>query len=455
MQQLVGPVLALAMFTLAGAAYAQSCQPTWVNIPCEQLPRYPYTRLYAGVGEEGPGIYAFGGGVGSGSIYFWNGTDWVEIPRTGIPGAFVLGEMRFFDQGSGSKAYLQVYQDLSGGIVQPYTYCRVQGVWQQQSSALCGTSWMAQYPSPMTSADLGDGPHIYGVVPGQYASVCKWTGATWDVLAGSRTLNIPGNLIAYDSGSGPSLYAISGQFRINGATSSFARFNPRTWSWDLPTPTSGAAGEPNQAVVYDWGEGPRLICAGAHYDITSTYQATVSMFDGTGWTEIGAANSAPPGETFAISGPVAVYDDGPGPGLYFIGDFGDMNHVPANNIARWDGHSWEAVPGGATFRVTPDSHSTVTMNTPRGRALVIAGGNGSGVSAAGGNPSLAVMYIGCPTCYANCDASTTPPTLNIADFLCFLNAFARRDPYANCNNDASFDAADFMCFMNRFAAGCP
>ncbi|MFN0134371.1 MAG: GC-type dockerin domain-anchored protein, partial [Phycisphaerales bacterium] len=26
--------------------------------------------------------------------------------------------------------------------------------------------------------------------------------------------------------------------------------------------------------------------------------------------------------------------------------------------------------------------------------------------------------------YANCDASTTPPILNVNDFVCFLNRFA-------------------------------
>jgi hypothetical protein len=35
-------------------------------------------------------------------------------------------------------------------------------------------------------------------------------------------------------------------------------------------------------------------------------------------------------------------------------------------------------------------------------------------------------YILKPGCYANCDASTIPPVLNVADFSCFLNQFARR-----------------------------
>jgi hypothetical protein len=30
--------------------------------------------------------------------------------------------------------------------------------------------------------------------------------------------------------------------------------------------------------------------------------------------------------------------------------------------------------------------------------------------------------------YANCDASSTPPTLNISDFACFLSRFATGCP---------------------------
>jgi hypothetical protein len=60
-------------------------------------------------------------------------------------------------------------------------------------------------------------------------------------------------------------------------------------------------------------------------------------------------------------------------------------------------------------------------------------------------------------CYANCDASTTPPVLNVLDFACFLNKFAAGDPYANCDNSSTppvLNVLDFACFLNKFAAGC-
>ena len=60
-------------------------------------------------------------------------------------------------------------------------------------------------------------------------------------------------------------------------------------------------------------------------------------------------------------------------------------------------------------------------------------------------------------CYANCDASTTSPVLNVLDFQCFLNRFAAGDSYANCDGSTTapvLNVLDFSCFLNRFAAGC-
>jgi hypothetical protein len=60
-------------------------------------------------------------------------------------------------------------------------------------------------------------------------------------------------------------------------------------------------------------------------------------------------------------------------------------------------------------------------------------------------------------CYANCDGSSTPPILNVNDFVCFQSAFAAGSPYANCDGSTSppvLNISDFVCFQGRFAAGC-
>ena len=61
-------------------------------------------------------------------------------------------------------------------------------------------------------------------------------------------------------------------------------------------------------------------------------------------------------------------------------------------------------------------------------------------------------------CYANCDASTVAPVLNVADFSCFINRFAAGNPAANCDQSTippTLNVSDFVCFINRFATGCP
>src|SRR5690348_12958046 len=71
--------------------------------------------------------------------------------------------------------------------------------------------------------------------------------------------------------------------------------------------------------------------------------------------------------------------------------------------------------------------------------------------------SSATLTITQP-CYPNCDGSTAPPILNVADFTCFLQRFAQHDPYANCDGSTTppiFNVADFTCFLQRFAQGCP
>jgi len=61
-------------------------------------------------------------------------------------------------------------------------------------------------------------------------------------------------------------------------------------------------------------------------------------------------------------------------------------------------------------------------------------------------------------CYANCDLSTSPPTLNANDFQCFLNAFASGLSSANCDGSTAsptLTANDFQCFLSVYAVGCP
>jgi hypothetical protein len=98
----------------------------------------------------------------------------------------------------------------------------------------------------------------------------------------------------------------------------------------------------------------------------------------------------------------------------------------------------------------------VRFDTANGAATTLAVTTGWGSP----NPEMAVRAPLPPggSCYPNCDASTTAPVLNVADFTCFLQRFAAGESYANCDNSTTaptLNVADFTCFLQRFAAGCP
>jgi hypothetical protein len=109
--------------------------------------------------------------------------------------------------------------------------------------------------------------------------------------------------------------------------------------------------------------------------------------------------------------------------------------------------TWWTIDGGGGVSTGGTLTLSMTIGQPdagdcAGGAFTLAGGFWSGATAA---------------CYANCDSSTTPPTLNVLDFACFLNTFASGNPYANCDSSTTppvLNVLDFACFLNRFAAGC-
>jgi hypothetical protein len=172
----------------------------------------------------------------------------------------------------------------------------------------------------------------------------------------------------------------------------------------------------------------------------------IARFDGTSWQPLG----------LGMTGPVralCVFDpDGPGPlpeVLIAGGSFSTAGTTPASGIAAWDGTTWSALGQGTS--------GTVRALTVWNGRLVVAGD----FYTAGGLTSPGMAFWGCPqpaACYANCDGSTTPPILNVADFICFMGEFAAADPAANCDASTqvpTLNIADFVCFVQRFAAGCP
>jgi hypothetical protein len=245
--------------------------------------------------------------------------------------------------------------------------------------------------------------------------------------------------------------------------------------------------------VIDRGEGPMLHIAGLFSSIGGVSTGNVAWWNGKAWESIGnfASMSSARGivalehdgirwlyvaEAYFNGGRVArwdgqtwsplpnggivnigitavhnlhVFDDGRGPALYITGIFVNAGGVTVRNVVRFDGQNYEPLGAGMSASV----NDIVTHNDGRGESIFFVG---SFQTAGGGQTPGIAQWVGCKgQCYPNCDNSTIPPVVNIADFSCFLQKFAKNDPYANCNVDATIDIADFACFLQKFAAGCP
>ena len=105
-----------------------------------------------------------------------------------------------------------------------------------------------------------------------------------------------------------------------------------------------------------------------------------------------------------------------------------------------DGHLYFTSFYGQIYRVDPATGGATQVGDT---------GAGTGL--------LGIIAAPAAGCYANCDASTVQPILNVLDFTCFLNRFAAGDTYANCDGSTTqpvLNVLDFGCFLNRFAVGC-
>ncbi len=427
-------VVAAVLGAAAPAVRAQPCQPFWAAgtpVPSSVL---------AGVIEfsDPSGPTLFGIWTANSLPYLWRDGDsqW-SLMSAGLPLGINLSAPFFvLDDGTGPHLFAEGAVQL-GGPTQSY-FLR----WN-------GTSWEVPWPTILNgvcsltfvSADLGDGMAIYGTTrSGGLCAAAKWTGDQWQQLGPPPNTSF--HLLTFDDGTGPALY-IAGAFTSIGGVPvpRFPRWSGQAWVQAGDNPTASIS----LGVTFDDGSGPALYGWGSGSFGGLPYSGAILKFDGQHFSLAGYGDQS----TIYSGNTIDVFDDGSGPAIYIGGSFSAFSGVPAHGVARYDGHTWsalgEGVHGGTTL-------SLAHMPTSRGPALFAFGGF---TSAGGGTAPGSARWVGCPNCYANCDNSTRAPVLNVQDFICFLNKFAARDPYANCTVDATVDVNDFLCFLNKFAAGCP
>ncbi len=459
----MSPVLALA-------ASAQTCQPHWEawggGVNSGAIVDHFASRIEGGA----PVLYASGeftsaGGQPFNRIARWNGTAWSALGSgiTGNPPPLSISpnitSMAFYNDPGGEHLFAGGWFAMAGGQT-------ANGVarWDGAAWSTFGAGLATGSPpqiNDMTVFDdgRGGGPSLYvcglfGSVAGvPAAGIARWNGTAWTSLAGATGTPYPWALAlkVFDNGSGPALY-VGGHFTSIGGISAarIARWDGVSWS------AVGAGfddADVNALAVYDDGTGPALYACGSMSTSGGTAVNGIARLSGASWLPLGSGLQPNP---FPYAENMAAFDDGSGPALYIGGQFSGGGGVASPGLVRWRRGTWESVGGGVSGGASPGVYAMTVFDDGLGGgpALYVGGP----FSTAGTTPAAGLArWTSCP-CYANCDASSTPPVLNVLDFVCFLNRFASGNSYANCDQSTTppvLNVNDFNCFINRFVAGCP
>lgn len=303
--------------------------------------------------------------------------------------------------------------------------------------------------------DDGSGPALYAGGDFQIAggafidNIAKWNGQTWSPL-GSGVNNVVMAMTAYSGGGVNALY-VGGHFAnaggVQGATF-LARWNGQSWS-TLPSQLGGSV---NVLRVI----GDDLYVGGYFLEAGGVPMHSIARFNGFTWSPLGGG----------IDGAVLAIAEYQG-NIYAGGDFNSAGSVPGTaDLAQWDGTTWSPVQTSANG-INGDVYALAAFGGGVStNPALYAGGVFTVVDGITAN-RVARWNCLVPTCYPNCDGSTTPPILNVDDFTCFVNEFAGAQSlthaqqvthFANCDGSTTppvLNVEDFTCFINAFASGCP
>lgn len=292
----------------------------------------------------GPALYVAGdlnlaGGITAG-IARWDGTQW-DIPGGGVDDT--VRALLVADFGGGPKLYLGGDFGLAGGTI-------ATGL-----AAWDGTSWTAPGSLAGTNNgdvfslaqhDFGNGPEL--VVGGSFnqvsgvaaAGIARWDGTTWAPV-GTGVVGTVTALASFNEGFGPQLVA-AGDLSMAGGhpVSRIARWDGASWQ----ALATGLDGDCYTLAVHDAGAGPTLFAGGFFKEAGGQVAICIASWRAGSWRALG--------EGFDEDVLAAVmFDDGSGPALYVGGSFSSIGGVAISHIARFDGAHWSTVGTGGPLGV--------------------------------------------------------------------------------------------------------
>jgi hypothetical protein len=222
--------------------------------------------------------------------------------------------------------------------------------------------------------DDGGGEDLYvggdfTTIDGQsFGRIARWDGTSWTPLGGGITT--PGLFISvFDMRRFNSGLVIGGQFSaIEGVPrENIAFWNGTSWS---------SAGSLNSAVLtletLSLDGGPELLYAGGAFSAGGSGGSSVTLnniarWNGTSWQPLGSGFNTPGFSSLCWD--IIAFDDGSGPAIFASGKFATAGGVPAANIAKWNGTSWSALGSG----LNGDGTCMAVFDDGTGPALYVVG----------------------------------------------------------------------------------
>ena len=344
----------------------------------------------------GPALHAGGwftevGTVPARGVAKWNGNDWSALAGPGGPLNWAAFEsLAVFDSGQGRELWGQGYANV-GGVSSDLV------IWDGSNS----------YHSPHPNAGLmmrlavlkdQSGTAVY--VGGAFRSwgnseangIVKWDGSSWSVLSGPHGTGVNGSvwaLGAFDDGSGPAIY-VGGVFSTAGGltANNIAKWDGTGWS-----PLSGPFGngvdyKVSALVAHRDSKGSALYAGGEFHKAGGLPANNVAKWDGHQWSAL----DGPSGN--GVDGGVRVLaslDDGTGSQLYAGGSFLSAGGEKVNRIARWSGFAWSSLAGPFGAGVSNPVEAIAAFDDGSGMAIY-AGGS---FASAGGIASRKVARWSC------------------------------------------------------------
>lgn len=447
---MIAALLGAAMLaTAATVAVGQTCDPYWVRPGIFPASPSSYTTGLVYDDGTGPGLFVIGRRENGSAVTFPNkyglfryrSGSW-DAADDGLPARDMYLGQSLVDYGQGPMHLLSGQMSPPSRPILTNTdmtrwsrFRNAHSVWPAPQALTQG--WVTQARAIWND---GAGSRLYR---SRYNHVERFDGTSWQVLGQNLGANADVLTVA-DDGTGPTLFA-SGYFRLTPTGSYSTRVIKWTgFGWLRLASSFPWDGEIGCMASYDDGNGPRLYVAGSIRPLgipggPETYG--IVKWDGEQWTDVGGGITTGLIRQINV---LKVWDDGNGPKLYACGWVGGMGGQNTIGIAAWDGQHWSTVSTGLHGIVT----SLSEMDDPRGRSLFAVGD----INAVAGQSPRVLQLVGCPNCYVDCDADGS---VTVEDFLCFVNAYARKDPLANCDGDQALTPADFACFQARYAQGCP